>query len=118
MKKSILIALFLICLTAIRGEEVSAEDIRVQATAYCINGETATGTQTREGIIAGHPDWYGKMVIVFEDIGGEPGEVIGIYVCEDTGGEPIRNGRVIDIWMPTDGECFAFGRRNVIVRVI
>ncbi len=117
MKKSLLTLLILICLLGI-GEEVSAEDINVKATAYCINGETATGTQTREGIIAGHPDWYGRMVIVFEDDGGYPGEVIGIYVCEDTGGEPIRNGRVIDIWMPTEDECFAFGIRNVIVRVI
>ena len=88
------------------------------ATAYCLNGTTATGTQTRQGIAAGKREWFGKTVRVYWNDGGEAGSLIGEYVIEDTGGRPIRNGSVIDIWMPTREECMNFGRKCVLVEVV
>ena len=47
---------------------------------------------------------------------GKPGEFLGWYEILDTGGnEGIRNGSVLDIWMPTYEECIQFGRKDVLV---
>lgn len=88
------------------------------ATAYCLSGTTATGTQTRQGIAAGKSEWFGKTANVYANSNGNIGELIGSYVIEDTGGTPIRNGSVLDIWMPTKEECLNFGRRLVYVEIV
>lgn len=88
------------------------------ATAYCINGTTASGTQTRRGIAAGKREWFGKTAKVYWNDNGTVGELIGEYIIEDTGGTPIKNGSVIDIWMPTRDECMDFGRRLVYVEIV
>lgn len=92
--------------------------IKMKATAYCLNGTTATQTKTRPGICAGKREWFGKYAVVYADNNGEIGNLIGIYRVEDTGGEAIRSGRVLDIWMPTEEECFQFGRRDVHVFIL
>ena len=88
------------------------------ATAYCLSGTTATGTQARSGIAASKREWFGKTAKVYANDNGSVGELIGSYVIEDTGGTPIRNGSVIDLWMPTRDECLNFGRRLVYVEII
>ena len=98
-------------------EEKIPEGVKMQATAYCINGTTATGTQTRVGIAAAKRSWFGKTIAVYHLKDGKPSSLIGRYVVEDTGGDNIRNGKVLDIWMPTEDECFAFGRKSVYVVV-
>ena len=88
----------------------------MQATAYCLNGQTATGTQTRVGIAASKREWFGKTVRVYRaDRHGYPMELIGEYVIEDTGGDNIQNGKAIDIWLPTYEECKVFGFKRVVV---
>lgn len=91
---------------------------KMEATAYCLNGTTATQTKTRPGICAGKRSWFGKLAVVYADNNGEIGNLIGIYRVEDTGGESIRSGRVLDIWMPTEDECFQFGRQDVHVFIM
>ena len=88
------------------------------ATAYCLTGSTATGTTPRLGVAASKPSWFGKQVKVYTNSNGQPGKLIGTYTIEDTGGEPIRTGSVIDIWLPTESECFEFGRKCVLVEVL
>lgn len=88
------------------------------ATAYCLTGSTATGTTPRGGVAASKPSWFGKTVKVYTNNAGQPGKLIGTYTIEDTGGEPIRTGSVIDIWLPTESECFEFGRKCVLVEVL
>lgn len=88
------------------------------ATAYCLTGSTATGTTPRLGVAASKPSWFGKQVNVYTNNAGQPGKLIGTYTIEDTGGEPIRTGSVIDIWLPTEDECFQFGRKCVLVEVL
>lgn len=85
------------------------------ATAYCLTGLTATETQTRPGIAASKREWFGKTAKVYKNQDGNVGELIGTYVIEDTGGKAIRNGSVIDIWLPTEVECKQFGRKTVYV---
>lgn len=88
------------------------------ATAYCIDGNTATGTHTRQGIAAGKREWFGKTAKVYRNDNGAVGDLIGQYVIEDTGGTPIQNGSVIDIWFPTYDDCMNFGRRLVYVEIV
>ena len=100
--------------------EVETDDsyIEMQATAYCIDGTTATGTHTRRGICAGKREWFGKTAVVYADNHGEIGDLIGIYKVEDTGGDPIRSGKVLDIWVPSYDEAIQFGRRKVHVYIL
>lgn len=88
------------------------------ATAYCMSGTTASGTQARSGIAASKREWFGKTAKVYANDNGSVGELIGSYVIEDTGSTPIKNGSVIDLWMPTRDECLNFGRRLVYVEII
>lgn len=89
-----------------------------QATAYCLNGTTATGAKTRIGICASKPEWFGKVLALYKDADGSPGDFIGYFECVDTGSTPIRNGQVIDVWLPTYNECMQFGRQKVWIAVI
>ena len=98
-------------------EEKIPDGVKMIATAYCLNGTTATGTQTRVGVAAGKRSWFGKHIAVYHLKDGKPSSLIGRYVVEDTGGDNIRNGKVLDIWMPTEDECFAFGSKSVYVVV-
>jgi 3D (Asp-Asp-Asp) domain-containing protein len=100
--------------------DVETDDayIEMQATAYCIDGTTATGTHTRKGICAGKREWFGKTAVVYADNNGDIGNLIGVYRVEDTGGKDIRSGKVIDIWLPTESECKQFGRQNVHVYIL
>ena len=99
-------------------EEEPKELHSMVATAYCLTGSTATGTTPRLGVAASKPSWFGKTVKVYTNNAGQPGKLIGAYTIEDTGGEPIQTGSVIDIWLPTEDECFQFGRKCVLVEVL
>ena len=84
------------------------------ATSYCDTGLTATGSYARYGAIAVDPDVipYGtRMFIISTD-----GEYIyGIATAEDTGHPDFISGDRIDLWLPTESECVAFGNRDCIV---
>lgn len=84
-----------------------------EATAYSIEGETASGRQTREGIVAADPDLLplGSRIRVHD-----AGEYSGEYTVADTG--RAINGREIDIYLRSDREAKEFGRRTVQVEVI
>lgn len=97
--------------------EAPAEWHSMIATAYCLRGKTATGTQTREGVAASKREWFGKKAKVYLNDNGKPGKLVGEYTIEDCGGDNILNGTVIDLWMPSDEECFAFGSRLVLVKI-
>jgi len=83
------------------------------ATAYSVEGETAAGTQTHEGIVAADPDVLplGSRIRI-EDAG----EYSGVYVVRDTG--PKVKGRQVDIYLANDAEAKRFGKRQVRVEVL
>lgn len=104
-------------------QTVKADSVffKTEATAYCITGKTATGTYTQEGrTAAGRPEWFGKTLIIWIDDGSgqiKAENYIGTYVCEDTGGEKVRNG-VLDIYIKDYDRAMQFGRKQVIVQLI
>jgi 3D (Asp-Asp-Asp) domain-containing protein len=84
-----------------------------EATAYSIEGKTASGTRSRRGVVAADPDVLplGSRIRV-HDAGSYSGE----YVVQDTG--PAVQGREIDIYLANDAEAKRFGRRTVQVEVL
>lgn len=95
-------------------ENKYGDPIPIELTAYCIDGTTASGKHTREGIVAGKKEWIGMTVILYD----ENMEYIGTYEVLDTGGKKIRQGKVIDIWLPTYDECIQFGRQKGYYQLI
>lgn len=92
------------------------EQVHMQATSYCLKGRTATGTRTRKGICASSRKHFGEVAQVYKrNKDGSIGEFIGYFSCEDTGGESISSGRVMDIWCDSYDSAIKFGRKNIIV---
>lgn len=87
------------------------------ATAYThtdagCNMTTATGTTVRIGTVAVDPTVipYGTRMFIVANDGSY---IYGIGTAEDCGGA-IKNNR-LDLYFPTDGECWVFGVRNCTV---
>jgi 3D (Asp-Asp-Asp) domain-containing protein len=80
--------------------------LTVTATAYSLTGRTATGLPLAIGVVAVDPS-----VIPLGTRMTIPG--YGEAVAADTGGA-IR-GAVIDVWLPTEAQARAWGRRAVTV---
>jgi 3D (Asp-Asp-Asp) domain-containing protein/septal ring factor EnvC (AmiA/AmiB activator) len=78
----------------------------VTATAYTLQGTTATGAPVGYGVIAVDPS-----VIPLGTRMTIPG--YGEGVAADTGG--AIQGAVIDLWFPTAAEAAAWGRRTVTI---
>lgn len=91
---------------------------RCWATAYCLTGTTASGTQTTEyRTVAGKREWFGMGIHIWLDDGDgivKPENYLGRYIVEDTGGETVKTGRVIDIYMPKYEDCKQFGGRRIL----
>ena len=106
-----------ILLTMLGASNVGAAE-RCWATAYCLTGTTASGTYTTEyRTVAGKREWFGRGIHIWLDDGDgiqKPENYLGYYIVEDTGGRPIREGRVIDIYMPEYEDCKQFGGRRII----
>ena len=84
---------------------------RFTATAYALPGRTASGQTVRRGLIAAdHSLPLGTRVRL------DAGPYSGEYLVADRGGK-VR-GRVIDIWVPSNGEAVRFGRRPVKLTIL
>lgn len=88
--------------------------MRVEATAYCDKGETASGEQTRKGIVAADPDVLPLGSRIRVD--GLGRRLSRTYDVEDTGREV--KGREIDIFMADCDAAKTFGRQTARVRVL
>ncbi|MEW6278691.1 MAG: 3D domain-containing protein [Candidatus Eremiobacterota bacterium] len=82
--------------------------MRVQAYAYCLNGYTARGTRVQLGTVAVDPGTIplGSLLYI-------PGYGWGRAL--DTGG--AIQGRKVDLWFPTLGQCLQWGVRPVEIVV-
>lgn len=115
-----LIIIFTILISHIVVSGNGTEDVTfipMTAKAYCIDGITASGSHTRKGICASKPEWIGLTAMIYKDNHGELGEFLGYYEIKDTG-RSVRNGKVIDIWLPTESECKQFGKKKVLVVLV
>lgn len=83
--------------------------VSVRAYAYHLRGFTARGTRTRLGAVAVDP-----RVIPMGSRLYIPGYGWGRAV--DTGG--AIQGRKIDVWLPTMGQCLQWGIRDVTIIVV
>lgn len=110
-----------IAITAFR-QQAYVEPQAMLTTAYCDYGITKSGVIVREGICAGKEEWLGKTVILYErNENGGIGDMLGIWEVLDTGfgadsdGDgigSIQDGKVIDIYMPTEKECYEWMKRT------
>ena len=85
---------------------VGATTLTVTATAYTLQGNTATGAPVGYGVVAVDPS-----VIPLGTRMTIPG--YGEGVAADTGG--AIQGAVIDLWFPTAAEAANWGRRTVTI---
>ena len=91
----------------------AGEHEEFEATAYSIEGKTASGAQARDGLVAADPDVLplGSRIRIHG-----AGRYSGEYVVCDTGA--AITGREIDIYLARDAEAKRFGRRRVQVEVL
>ena len=107
MKRAAIAVLLFMCMSA----PVKAADLQpVKITGYCIQGRTASGIETREGICAYRREDIGKIARVYDaDM-----NLIGEFEIEDTGGKKIKKGEAVDIWKPTKAECYKLTQTGYI----
>ena len=88
--------------------------MKFMATAYSVEGETASGKLTREGrTVAADP----RILPVGTRIEIEgAGPYSGIYTVHDSG--PKVKGREVDIFIDNPAEAKKFGRKPVRVRIV
>lgn len=103
-------------ITTSSGEVITyTKSLSVTATAYCLKGTTASGTQSRYGAIAVDPSVIPlgtKMYIVSDD-----GKwIYGYATAEDTGG--AIKGNKIDLFYDSYDTCIQFGRRSCTVYIL
>lgn len=92
--------------------KVVSESRSFKATAYCLQGRTATGGSVRRGIVAADP----RVLPLGTRIQINAGSYSGTYTVTDTGGSV--KGRILDVWVPNCSEAIRFGRKNIMVSVL
>lgn len=105
-----------------RAAEFYKEPTVVRCTCYIDRGITASGQQTRPGIIAGRKEWIGKVAALYRIENGKIGTFLGYYEFLDTGagmdtdgdgrGDTIREGYSVDVWQPSMADARAWIREN------
>ena len=95
------------------GSAPASKRMAFVATAYSIEGRTASGVPSREGIVAADPGILplGTRIRVHG-----AGQYSGDYVVRDTG--TAVKGHEIDIYLANDREAKVFGRKRVEVEVL
>lgn len=118
MKKKLLLALMIMLIpTKVHATELHTAKV----TWYCDKGQTATQQEVREGIVASKREWFHKLMIIWKDTGDHqihPENFMGVYEVEDTGGEPIKKGYVVDIWIPDYDTAIQNGSHDIIFQII
>jgi len=90
--------------------EREPETVTFEATAYTWTGyRTATGTWPSRGTVAVDPNVIPLGSVLYVEGYGEA-------IAADTGG--AIKGNIIDVYLPTEDECWQWGRRMVEVRVM
>ena len=122
-----------VMVVASNSDSYSAQPIRdwtyyqtpqpVRCTCYIEHGITASGIQTRNGIIAGRKEWLGMAAVLYEiKEDGTLGDFIGYYEFCDTGagidtdndgiGDTIESGNSVDVWQPNMKSAIAWTKEH------
>ena len=112
----VLAAMFVIGTTEIDAQRRTRKPrtLSMSATAYCLRGETSSGTTTKSGTVAADPRVLpmGTTIRVTGLMSGRP----QTFTVADTGAGV--KGNEIDIFIPDCARAKIFGRRQVQVRVL
>lgn len=106
-----IVILFTLIPLNVKADESSTniygEPYKIRCTCYTAPQDaiTSSGQKVREGIIAGKPEWEGCTAVIYENNNGKVGDIIGLFEVLDTGGKPIKNGKVIDVFRDTLDGC-------------
>ena len=95
-----------------KDSNLDTQLIDFHATAYCLKGRTASGINTRPGVIAADPSVLPLGTVVHL----RAGRYTGTYTVMDTGA--LIKGRRVDVYVPSYKEAVEFGRRQVKLKVI
>ena len=89
--------------------------ISATATAYCDKGKTASGIQSKVGVVAVDPRVIplGTRLYIESTDGSW---VYGVCLAGDTGG--LIKGNRVDLFYDTYNECIQFGRRSCNIYVL
>jgi 3D (Asp-Asp-Asp) domain-containing protein len=114
--KSLIQSLFFLLLTGafLQGAPGTSKWQKFTATAYSVEGETASGKKTREGRTVAADSDVLPLGTKIEVQGA--GRYDGVYVVHDAG-RKIR-GREIDIFIDAPAEAKRFGKKPVRIRVL
>ena len=85
--------------------------VTLNCSAYADHGITASGEPVRQGICA--MDRVNGMVVPFGTRVVLPDGTV-LFVKDRFG---ANHNNHLDIWMPTESECWQFGRRNLVCEV-
>lgn len=105
----IILSLSLFFVTGLNIKAESSELVKIRCTCYIITGITASGQETRDGIIAGRKSDIGKVAALYRcNDDNSIGEFIGYFEFLDTGagidtdgdgkGDSIKKGLSVDVW--------------------
>lgn len=117
MRKAILIILTLIvCIVSVGGARRNPVNTRidfeaqgfekVRSTAYCVGHHTADGSAVFEGGCAYSPDHIGDVAIIYT----LDGDFIGYLICNDTGGDQVKSGEILDVYKSDIDRCKEYMR--------
>lgn len=100
-----MLLILVIWTSSVNAEDKEPTLIKAHATAYCLPGKTANGSEVREGICAmSDSSLIGMTAVVYQrNPDGSLGEYIGTYEIEDTG----CSENVIDVWCEEE-DCQSF----------
>lgn len=90
------------------GAKAPSYRLRVDAVAYHLPGQTASGLPVRKGIVAVDPELIPLGTRLFV-----PG--YGNAVAADVG--TAIKGRIIDLWMASDAQARNWGRKTVVITI-
>ena len=86
----------------------------IKTTGYSINGTMANGEKTYEGAVAYAPELIGCEMVMYNPLTNE----VKTYQICDTGGKPIKNGYVADIYFNDVNDAINYGCQKVQVKII
>lgn len=100
--------------TGAQPRATRARTLSMSATAYCLTGETSSGTQAKSGTVAADPQVLpmGTTIRVTGLMSPRP----QTFTVADTG--PAVKGNEIDVFISDCARAKTFGRRRVQVRVL
>lgn len=111
---AIALAIMTVLTSQSHSRVVTSRTFPAAVTAYCISGETRSGTKTRSGIVAADPRVLPLGSVIH--VRGLSRRYDRTYTVTDTGA--AVKGRHIDIFIPDCTAAKRFGRRTARVHVL